>query len=379
MSAPFPLDGPHFKIVPKPASDTLFVFFSGTDKTNGRFDFWRVGERIGTHVLFLNNGRNEWYQNGVPGFGDSIEGTAKAINNTASFLGAKKIVMVGVSMGGFGAVLFGTLLETKVVAFGYDAVIKLPGTRSLKRMPKNVAINVPDVRPVVEKSKAKILHIAGEVDALDLMAAYHMQGLRNVEVITLRGVGHGGAPFIEAKFGLASFLRDWGDSGEIPEMAERGSSVLDKRIVDATLAVHFPSRVKDWPATEAACKAALKVSPLNETINYWMGTALLEMGMPSEAIPYLAQVVAMTPHFSNAHYRLARAMMKCKDNTRAKLHLLEHKRMTPGAAMAYMFLSDIYYSEGSEKKASDELMQAFQIAPNNQAIQTRMVKYHQLI
>lgn len=33
----------HFKIVRHQNSNKLVVFFSGTDKTDGKFDFWKVG------------------------------------------------------------------------------------------------------------------------------------------------------------------------------------------------------------------------------------------------------------------------------------------------------------------------------------------------
>lgn len=93
------LEGPHYKLVPCPGATRLLVFFAGTNKTDGKFDFWRVGNAQPEHRLFLNNGRNEWYQNGVPGFADSVGGIGRKIESIAASLGAVEIILHGVSMG----------------------------------------------------------------------------------------------------------------------------------------------------------------------------------------------------------------------------------------------------------------------------------------
>ncbi|MFT4241156.1 MAG: hypothetical protein QM569_02625 [Acidovorax sp.] len=181
----------HHCLIERREKSRLSVFFSGTDKTDGRFDFWRSGSAQNSSVLFFNNGLNEWYQNGVPGVGESIPALARYIEKTAERLGATSILLSGVSMGGYAAVLFGALLHADVVAFGYDSKLRLPHSRSAKRMPKEVAMTVPDLKPIVKSSGARILHFAGELDGMDMMAAHHMYDLENIQTYTLRGVGHG--------------------------------------------------------------------------------------------------------------------------------------------------------------------------------------------
>lgn len=370
-------EGPHYKIVPAPGASRLLVFFAGTNKTNGKFDFWRVGNSQPDHKLFLNNGKNEWYQNGIPGFANDIVSIGRRIEEIATSLGAVDIVLHGVSMGGYAAALFAKLIGCRAMAFGFDSRLRLPYSRSTQ-IAKTVPLVFPDLSKVVSDSSNSILHIAGEVDAMDLKSASHLLNTVGITTLTIRGVGHGGAPFIEQKYGLSNFIQSFASKGVLPEIYERGCASKNSILVDRLVDLHICTKVKDWRKVEDAANIVLAIDPSNETANYWLGTALLENKLANEAIQPLAIAVGLAPHFTNAQYRLARAFMAAKDHERAKFHMQEHLSLSPGSALALMFLSDLTRAEGRLYEANALLCKAFELSPENKSVLVRMAK-HELL
>ncbi|NYT79747.1 hypothetical protein H0A71_22530 [Alcaligenaceae bacterium] len=368
------LKGPHHEVIPATESSRLLVFFAGTNKTDGRFDFWRVGNSQTDHKLFLNNGDNEWYQNGIPGFADDAVSIGKKIEEVATSLGAIDIILFGISMGGYAAALFAKLIGCRAMAFGFDSRLRLPHTRS-RQIAKTVPLVFSDLSTVPGDSSTAILHIAGEADAMDLMAASHLLNSPGITTLTLRGVGHGGGPFIERKYGLSAFIQKFSSNGILPEIFERGRATKDCVLVDHLVALHICAKRKDWLKVEAAAHLVLGIDPNNETAHFWLGTAFLESGLINEAIRHLSIAVGLTPHFITAQYRLARAFMTLKDHDRAKYHMQVYAKLKPDSAAAQLFLSDLTRSEGRFDDANAILREAFNLAPENQSVLRRMAKY----
>ena len=76
--------------------------------------------------LFLNTRGNDYYQRGIPGVTHGIEDTASLLMDVAAACGADRIRTMGVSMGGYAALLFGHLA-------GADAVYACAPRLSLGR------------------------------------------------------------------------------------------------------------------------------------------------------------------------------------------------------------------------------------------------------
>ena len=367
------VEGPHYKIVPAPGSSRLLVFFAGTNKTNGKFDFWRVGNSQKDHKLFLNNGKNEWYQSGIPGFADNVSAVGRRIEQIATALGATEIVLHGVSMGGYAAALFARLIGCRAMAFGFDSILKVAHSRSAQ-ISRTISMIFPDLSKV-SAGQGSILHIAGEVDAMDLKAANHLLNSGGVKTLTLRGVGHGGAPFIDYRYGLSEFIRKFSAGENMPNILECGRAARSKPLVDSLVDLHVCAKAKDWRKAEQVATAALELDASSETAHYWLGTALLENKQASRAVNHLAMAVASAPHFTNAQYRLARAFMALNDHERSKFHMAEHARLSPDSALAQMFLSDLTRKEGNTELANELLMKAWELAPENKSVLARMDKH----
>lgn len=71
------------------------------------------------HRIHLRDPQLCWYLKGVPGLGTDLPGTIAAIARIIDALQPSRVVTLGQSMGGYGAILFGQQLRAdRVVAFG---------------------------------------------------------------------------------------------------------------------------------------------------------------------------------------------------------------------------------------------------------------------
>lgn len=370
------IDTPHAKLIESTAkSAQLLVFFAGTNKTDGMFDFWRVGNQQSAHKLFFNNGENLWYQQGVPGIAESAGELAREIERVANSVGAADIVLHGVSMGGYAAALFAMLIGCRAMAFGFDSVLRRTHSRSAQ-IPPDAPLVFPDLREVAAATGAEILHISGEADGFDLLSASELLGRDGVTTKTLRGVAHGGAPFIDQRYGLADFIARHAARRPLPVMLEEGRAAhrvdLARLLVEAQIAVQ---KEKDWHAAQFWAEAALDIDPACEAAHCWLGISLLERKEPIQAQRSLSMALASAPHYGLARYRLARAFMATGDFDRAKFHLTEHEKNAPGAPLAPVFLSDIYRAEGNRALADDYLLKAYRIDPLNPSVTSRLAKH----
>ncbi|WP_120507044.1 alpha/beta hydrolase [Rahnella bruchi] len=366
-------DGAHFKYLNHYNSNKLAIFFSGTDKTEGKFDFWNVGNSLNCHKLFFNNGSNEWYQRGIIGFGDSIHGTVEKIRSLCKEFSITEVFLVGVSMGGYGAILFGALLNAKILAFGFDSKLKITGSRSAKRLPKDIKILYDDLRPVIENSDCHVTQICGECDALDLYSASRIFSLKNVKSISLRGIGHGSAPFINENYNLVEYISNWMNN-DAPFIIESVNSVCSIKLTNSIYQAYLAYARKSWDEVDCLCRNALLLSPYHEYINFMLGTALLERNLAEEALGPLYIAVGVAPHYPAAQYRLARALMKLKNFSQAQYHLEIHVRQNPTSTVALLFLSDVHYELKNYKLAFLKINEAIQLGATEDKTKKRLEK-----
>src|ERR1700741_4509909 len=91
-------------------SDTAIVAFSARSIEPGRFHFFSLTRFFAEPAkLLISDPSHSWYNAGLPGIGGTIEEIAAWIGREVRGLGARRIVTMGYSMGGYAAILFGCL------------------------------------------------------------------------------------------------------------------------------------------------------------------------------------------------------------------------------------------------------------------------------
>ena len=107
--------------------DALLVAFgglAGAPMGLPPFEFRNLSESLSVMRLFVRDPAQAWYQRGLEGLTDDVKSTADHLAERIDHAGAKRVVMVGNSMGGYAALLFGALLDVDaVIAFAPQTFI----------------------------------------------------------------------------------------------------------------------------------------------------------------------------------------------------------------------------------------------------------------
>lgn len=79
------------------------------------FEFFQVTKSLPINKIYLRDPFQCWYHHGLPGIAGDIPGIANYLSSILDSHNINKCVLIGNSMGGFAAILFGILLNAQVV------------------------------------------------------------------------------------------------------------------------------------------------------------------------------------------------------------------------------------------------------------------------
>ncbi len=341
------------------------VFFSGTGKDNGKFDFWNTGRKIRENLLFVSDGKNLWYQDGVAGLGTTIDGTAGKITEWCKALGANEVITIGASMGGYGAILFAHKLGGRAFSFGNDTILKLPMSRSEQLMPRDAKINVNDLKPLIEQNATPVDIYAGEMDPLDMVGARRIAHLPSVRVVTLRGVTHWCARYLHDVVGLVEMLARYVRGRQLPKLDEAGNYIESPEFVEFMYRANLAYSALNFEDCLRLCEKAIAISPMNEAALFLKGLALLKLKRVPEALLPLSIVAAALPHFEDGQVQFAVLMRLLGDYPKA-IHASNRViKQWPGADKAHHNLALSYAVIGEKRKAYIHAAEAAKLRPKN--------------
>jgi len=166
-----------------PDSDTIIISFSGRANikhTEIRFEFMNFLEKEFHHLsrqFYMDTFSNS-YHNGIEGFSSSIDETAEYLKSEIS--GYKTVIFMGVSQGGYAAILLGSLLSvTAIIAF-------IPQT--IRTQKTNIDEKYRDSRPFINKETQYYLY--GDLSISNIHSFHHIshcerivENNRNIHII----------------------------------------------------------------------------------------------------------------------------------------------------------------------------------------------------
>lgn len=200
-------------ILHHPDSPDLFILFCAVDIKPGQIPAdHRVfhPKILGCNVVVVNDSSKNWYLNGIPKLGNNREETLSFLQNLKKRLLGKNgaFMCYGNSMGAYGAVLFGSLLNADFIL--------APGMEALVRNPVGIAthwvegkFDRPDLRAVIGKSSSLIHILAGEECPGDYIGMYRLMDLPNVFVQTVVNMQHGVTAYLALKVNERAVLREY--------------------------------------------------------------------------------------------------------------------------------------------------------------------------
>lgn len=372
---PTPLEHPRFRIFPRD-SDQLAIFFSGSSTPDNEFRWWRIGNRINTSVILVNNGPNQWYQGGVDGLGATRVEVTNTFRKWASHLGAKRLYTVGTSMGGTGALLHGVPLGARVLAFASETRMDWPWSNVRRLMQEGFKPPVNDLREVVGKARAPIFLYVGECEPVDLVSASHIADLPRVFAESLKYVQHGPPNYLLRKGRLDPLIDAFLNDEHLPRMPEGGWG-LEGNFAETLYEAYCADMEKRWAEAAAIAQRAVNTYPRSEFANYLLGKALLHLKRYASAEASLTTAVEIYKGLVAA--QLLRATAIARQGRLAEAVSI-YKGLAENALVggrANYAMGQIYFDKGSLRAAATCFRRAVEMDPHRANFRARLEELEQ--
>jgi predicted esterase YcpF (UPF0227 family) len=178
-------------------TDSLIVSFGGSGyDQNGeaQYSLLKFLEKEKISTIFLRDQANCWYFAGVRGLSKDVQSTVSGLNNLISNIRHKKTIFIGVSAGGFAALLYGilcnadlvtainpqTLLQKNVQCFAHGNLYKLKWCNQEDMIYRNI-------KNINSFNKTKIEIYYGKDDPIDVFHSGRMENFYNTTLYAVEG------------------------------------------------------------------------------------------------------------------------------------------------------------------------------------------------
>jgi len=177
----------------------LLIAFGGIAGALGipPFEFFNLTRKHDVNKIYLRDLSQTWYHSGLPGVSKSIDDTATFLRRKIDDTGVNKVVVIGNSMGGYAAIIFGILIKADIVhAFSPQTFINDDNFIRSKKQIQNVHNNFSDkyfdlgevIKLHSNLGKFNIYYDFN--NKLDKKHARHLKRSRNVKLHPFIGGGH---------------------------------------------------------------------------------------------------------------------------------------------------------------------------------------------
>lgn len=194
-------------------SGHIVLCFSSIGIPKGKFSSSNALKESQHTIIYVNTSENDWYLNGIPGAGNSIDESISLLSKLILFYRSHNGVVCsfGGSMGGYAALLYGSLLRVNLIlATCPESEIYITGGYSDKLSKKKYSDDLlPNIYAEVQAAiddNVKIKLYYGSNPSLDYISAIKLAKLYNLDIELVRYYGHKIPLFIEGRFGLNNFI-----------------------------------------------------------------------------------------------------------------------------------------------------------------------------
>jgi hypothetical protein len=161
------------------------------------FEFVNLTREIDVNKIYLRDLAQSWYHSGLQGLSGNIDETAEFLKRKVATSGADRVVLIGNSMGGYAAILFGVLINADVVhAFSPQTCIGEAGIirskAQLRKVQNNFSDRYFDLKELISShaGPGEFNIYFNRNSGLDKKHALHLQGMENVTLHAFRWFGH---------------------------------------------------------------------------------------------------------------------------------------------------------------------------------------------
>lgn len=181
------------------SSEIMIIAFGamGNITSEAPFEFVKILRDFNVSKIFLRDINRSWYHEGNDESFDNIEGTVSFLKQQINDSGAKRVICIGNSMGGYAAILFGVLLNVDyILTFAPQTSLKntdlILSKQQIKYVHNHFSNTYFDLNEVlVTYLNTSTIHIYYDPSNIkDRTHAQHISTYSNVYLHTCDGLGH---------------------------------------------------------------------------------------------------------------------------------------------------------------------------------------------
>lgn len=357
----------------------MALVFSPVGDRPGRFSLENALRQANVDTLLLNVPERGYYLQGILGLGTDLEASLANLRRLIAEIGAAEVAAIGLSMGGYGAVLLGALLGVdRVLAMGGETLLRLPGSRSRTNIGDRFDPSHPDLRPQIEAAGGTRFHfLCGEQDLIDLYSAWRVRDLPNVQIHPVRNAPHEIARWLSARKALGSFLSGFAERGAIDEPClDRGTAMAAEAGVGDLYAAQDAFLSGDLVGAAQRAEAAATALPDVALAQFQCGQALERIGRRDEAAVRLRAAVALDPAAVVYRVTLARVLVALDQCAEGGPLLDTALAEAPRLALAHHVRGNLLARSGDLAGAVAAQQQAMAIDPGNASFPSALGQAH---
>lgn len=343
------LDSPYYKIVKVNSEWPTMIAFSVVNTPAGKFNPYKFLKEAKMNIIFVNDKGNRWYQAGIEGISDSSEQAAKQLVHLAREIGNGKVLTFGTSMGAYAALLFACLGDAdSSVVFAPLSKVLLKGGRGEKHFNKKIPIIYPDLLPILKEKSIPITVFCPESDEADLLSAYNLMNLKNIDVISIAGVEHSGVQYFslnqELRCLFFNFIENFSMQKESKiEFDRKGKIFNEPEVIPYLYEFYILKKIKK--DSEKCFKYIKQISqeyPEHPRVLFYLGEGYYKNKEYEMAERVWKKVIINSPYEFDAYALLGSLYLDNGNIEDAKICLLKAQEINPWYSFSKRRLGDLY-------------------------------------
>lgn len=375
---PTPLKGDNHSIFVRSGSSKLVIFFAAINMKENQFNFWQLGREIDENVIFVNDPSNQWYLNGIPSLGISLDKTMLCLKKWINHLEIEDVYTVGTSMGGHAAIHYGIELDANILSFPAEVILGEQHSRSIQHLERDIVKKEFLLEKIADFDKT-IHMIIGESTPKDLINAGYIRGFENVKVYSLLGTDHYVPSVISRSSKLYALLMKFVSTGIVEE--DLFSNLGNFNLYDDELFANLTEAYQNFGSAnfEKAifyAKRILTRFPAFESALYIIGDSYLQEKEYQLSMSYLANATIIAPNNADYLFKYSHVIRMLGDK-KSSLHILDTLiQKFPNYAKAYYARGNMQIEEGNESQALESFKLAFSLNNKNKKFEDKYFKLY---
>lgn len=295
------------------SAERTVVCFSGP-VAGDRYHFYRSFDDADVNVVFVKESVAGWFQYGLPG-ADGYKGLKDFLSSLISSIGGKELYCFGASMGGYAALLYGSLLNAKrVLTFGPRTYVHPTYITNSKLVERNgINEDIQKIFPLIKdyvSSGGEIINVCGSDEWLDLFHVARLEKLASVRNLTVPNAGHNVGAWLKEQGELNHFMVDsllTGDTSSLDPIQNYHLNIINLRNSIVGFVKKYNN--KNLLLAYQVIKEILDSYPVWDVALQKASLVATDLGMYDEALLYSDKQKLLNPSLLKGFFTRGRLMV----------------------------------------------------------------------